>query len=1041
MNANKRPTGNAGRGSEIWPSQENGKARADRIATTRDDVVLAEPDRDGLGAAGWSVRELRDGITQGSHAPFVVLSKRVPRVGENTVENAGNLERSNSLLQENAAKPQFSDRGHKLLWEADPDPDPVGVRDARSGPPAAPSLAFGDLPTIRSAGTGKSAICIATDSEFVQTDDGKRTIVSLQFAVADPENPRLVWWIVFLPLSRVRLRLTTALREVWIEAELWRHPLGRKSGIGQRGLRMESFAAAGDEVLERKEMVRKRRDRLYKKHGVAINLQSHFGKADLTAFRRGRPDHLKSLTSAAGGLVTLQPFRVCAADEPRHNWFPFSVAVSDTMCHAPAGSKTLDALGAAAGQPKVALPDGAIERMDLLRRDRLLEFLQYSATDPVVVLEYLERLYGANTVPPVTLSSGAAAAFKFSVGRYWVHNCSFKAAEMPEFSLQFGGLIDRPKDVTADENDRSYYERRGKTPVDGAARAVIDACANGYHGGLNAAPIPGFHQVKAYDFDLQGAYPTAMSLVRDVDWAHPDGVIEEVITNRELTLADVPDPLSPFAGWVAFEFPESVKFPALPIFRDGFPMYVRTSGGCPGAQVMGPEVHLALKLDARVYCQIGYQLRPLKLGDGSQSFALRAGVMQMVEDRATAREAFGKKSLEELAIKTMANSTYGKTAQDVAQQNAWDAYVQEMESVGGSAITSPYHAAMTTSFVRAQLLAAANQLTEQGYNFYSVTTDGFISDADLDVVVGLDLHGLAAPAGDARELLANGDRSIWEIKHEQSELLNISTRGNVALNAGGVLAKNSYKTPKDVLKAGGVAERQHFFDLVISRSRRVPNPVMVFPSFRELSYADDRRVDFIASVNNRELSMDYDNKRQPDFDSMRAEYPVDSFGQAWEFASFDTAPWETVLDCERGREVAKNHADSGSCLRTVAQWREWELRRAHGVGRRIADPRRSILLSIVIGHRQGVLGYDVPGLAASAGTVVERLSWLSGFGLGAVKASDWKNSRRPDRVGQMLAPSACEPYLSAIREWSVGTTSRDINERSSGGVEDASLAS
>ena len=60
-------------------------------------------------------------------------------------------------------------------------------------------------------------------------------------------------------------------------------------------------------------------------------------------------------------------------------------------------------------------------------------------------------------------------------------------------------------------------------------------------------------------------------------------------------------------------------------------------------------------------------------------------------------------------------------------------------------------------------------------------------------------------------------------------------------------------------------------------------------------------------------------------------------------------------------------------------------------------------------------GFDVPGLAASAGTVKARLAWLSGWGLGVAKESDWKNARRPDRLGQMLAPSACEPFLSAFR--------------------------
>ena len=1024
MSAKKNPASVAdGASNEISTSP------GQPTAATRSDVDLSRPDVDVLTTDGWAVRELQDSISAASHAPFLVLSKRVLRVGE----SARNPTQRKSLRQEIAAKPQVRHGGHKRPWEGTCDPDPVGVTESGSGGCDGRSLAFGDLATIRAAGTGEAVIPVSFDTEFVQTGDDHRVIVSYQFATPDPVDPSRMVLIVFLPLSLVRLRLATAIREVWREAELWRHRLGAKSGIGARGVRMDGFAAEGDDDLDRDERARARRRRAYRRHGVSIDLRCHFGKADMTAFRRVQPDPMKNLTSAAGGLVTLQSFRVCAMDDARNNWFPFSVTVSDTMCHAPAGSKTLDALGAACGQPKVALPDGVISRMDLLRWDDLVLFLRYSANDPVVVHEYTERLYGPDTKPPVTLSSGAANAFKESVKRYW------GGLTDDEFSLKFGGLVKRDPEVKRDESDRSYYEKRGKVPVDGAARAVIDMCANGYHGGLNMCPMPGYYDdTMAFDYDLQGAYPTAMSLVREVDWAHPDGVIEAVIQNRDLTLDDVPSPMSPFVAWVEFEFPGETRFPCLPIFTDGAPMYVLSSAGRSGTHAMAPEIHLALKLGARVHCQLGFALRPLDNYDGEPSHALREGVMQMVKDRALAREWFGKKSLEELAVKTMANSTYGKTAQDVSQQNAWDAFEQIMDAVGGSAITSPYHAAMTTSFVRAELLAAAIQLSDKGFRFFSVTTDGFISDAPFDVVRDLDLFGLAALAAQSRALLADGDSSVWEVKHEQAALLNITTRGNVALNEGGVLAKNSYKTPDAIRKSG--AERQHFHDLVISRTGRVAAPVKVFPSFRVLSYNDRRREDFIASTEERRLSMDYDCKRQPDLDSMTTALPLDAAGTAHEVASFNTLPWDTIDECVRGREVAKNNADAGSCLRTVEQWRQWELRRSHGQGHRIADPYRSILLSVLIGHRQGGVGFNVPALDASAGSVKKRLEWLSGWGLGAVKESDWKNARKPDRVGQMHPASACEPYLSVIRAATAETVPWDLLAPDDGGDDRAQRA-
>ncbi|WP_064906639.1 hypothetical protein [Gordonia sp. 852002-51296_SCH5728562-b] len=913
---------------------------------------------------------------------------------------------------------------------------------------------------MQAAGTGDAGIVVGFDTEYVELA-GRRVIVSYQLATPDPVDPSRMVLVVLLPLSESRVRMFTALRCVWEEARLWRHPLVVDDpAITEQGVHRGTFWDGRDGGNVKKSPEERRWSRLFK-HKIPVVLAAHFGKADMTTFRvtKDDPDHITSLTSAAGGLVGLMPFRVRGAtDANRSRWFlPFSVSVADTMAHAPAGNRSLDVLGASCGQPKVGLPDGAIERMDRYRRDHLPHFLEYSANDPVVVVEYLARLWGESTRPPVTLSSGAAQAFKASVKEYWGRAMSgyrlVDVARFAQFEENFSGLTKVEKGTVSPDEGRSFYTEKNLEPVDAAARAVLDACAVAYHGGWNACAMPGYYTGTTYDFDLQGAYPTAMSLVPDVDWLHDGGVVAETIEGRDLTLDDIPTAMTSIVADVEFEFPESVSFPTLPIFEDGCPLYVRTSGGRSGTMAMGPEIHLALKVGARVHCRRGYVLHRLALPSGEQSHALRAGVMQMVRDRAEAKRLFGKKSLEELAIKTMANSGYGKTAQDVTGQSAWDAKAQAMGAVGGSAITSPYHAAMTTSFVRAELLAAANQLVDAGFNFYSVTTDGFITDAPEDVVTSLDLYGIAAVAAESRNILS-GSRDIWEIKHAQVELLNLTTRGNIGRGhpeLPGVLAKNSFKTPKVVIAAG--QECEHFWDMVIARTGRVDNPVLRFPSFKELSYAGDmrsRRKDFVTiggrledvfdpdwtewdteevfetvRAGGRRLSMDFDCKRRPVMESMRAEHVLDGDGVAHEVATFTTRPWDTVDECLRGRKVAKNIADTG-CLRTVEQWRGWELRYEHGEGRRIGDPHRSILLSILIGHRLGLIGYDVPNLARTRYTVRELLDWLSGWGLGSVKPSDWKNARRPERASQVLPTSACEPFLSIIRACPVGAPSYDI---------------
>lgn len=567
-------------------------------------------------------------------------------------------------------------------------------------------------------------------------------------------------------------------------------------------------------------------------------------------------------------------------------------------------------------------------------------------------------------------------------------------------------------DVVEEGDELTFYAKRGRTPVDGAAAQLSKAFASAYHGGLNACPAPGFYPMPTVDIDAKNAYPTAMALVPDLDWEA--GCIEDVIHERVLTRDDVPEPISSFVGFVSFEFPESVAYPTLPIVADGTLIYPRTSEGVAGTWACGPELWLALQLGAKVFCQIGFVGRIARRGDGSMSLSLRHGVRQLIEDRSTAKRLFGKGSLEEETLKTGVNNIYGKTAQDVAEQRSWDAHKQEMDNVGGSAISSPSHAAVTTSLVRAQLLATMNQIAEQGGKVFSVTTDGFITDWAVADVENLSLYGLAEHLREARTCLT-GDPTIWEAKHEQDDLVNFTTRGNVSLRLNGVCAHNGLKRTDGVV-ADSHEDREDLLTKVVTRDGRVENAYRRFPSFQELSRKDGRK-DFIPSVVERAISMDFDLKRRPVMTSMVAAAVPLPDGSTHELATFPTVAWDTIEECLRARAIAREIANTG-CLRTVVEWREWHVRYAHGRGHRIVTPNRAVLMSIMMAHRQGVI--TIPTLAARDLSLAERLNWLARWGLGTVSEGDWKNARRPERASQMLPLSELEPWLSRMMSAGIG---------------------
>lgn len=211
--------------------------------------------------------------------------------------------------------------------------------------------------------------------------------------------------------------------------------------------------------------------------------------------------------------------------------------------------------------------------------------------------------------------------------------------------------------------------------------------------------------------------------------------------------------------------------------------------------------------------------------------------------------------------------------------------------------------------------------------------------------------------------------------------------------------------------------------MVVTREGRIPNGYDRHPSFQELSRTTDRR-DFITSYVDRSVSMDYDLKRSPVMTSMTREMVPLPDGSSHEMATFTSEPWEQVEDCLRAREIAREMAQAG-CLRTVSEWKDWEIRFSHGKGRRIVTPQRAVLMSIVMAHRQGVT--TIPTLADRSLSIAERLDWLGEWGLGTVSRGDWDNARRPERASQMLPIDTLDPYLDRMTSMASGEHPTDAD--------------
>lgn len=906
---------------------------------------------------------------------------------------------------------------------------PMGVQTGRAGTAgqrarcgsasAGPAAGgFGDLATVRAMGTGVDVAVIGFDTEFTYRDDRSRRIDSYQFCVADPDDPRMRVDVVLLPLVDGRVAAEDALAVVVRESGLW-----RAAGLPDpRGVARRDFWVTGDYA--------KSVESLYARCKLPLVLAGHYLPADLTAFarpprRRGGErydDILRRVTSASGGLVSLKPIRMSArtGSGSSQRWLPMSITVRDTMGQSAPGAKSLAVLGEVCGVPKLDVGD-AIETMTALRRDRLVDFLEYGVNDSAIVVEYLAALWGDSVEPPVTLSGGGARALRDGVKRY------MGLRDNAEFMARFQGLIRVGEGEDASDDGLSYYTVRSLTPVDGDANQAHSAFKKAFHGGWNTSQRIGYFPVPTFDHDIQSAYPTSMASVVDVDFEA--GCIESVVKDRALTLDDFPlGPVTPLVAYVSWVFPEDVE-PCLPVRVGQSIVYPRRSAGAGAAQgegmdgvdfdsfqgawCCGPEIYLALRLGASVIAQIGYVMRVLDdPGDEGPSRSLRSAVRQMVVDRVDAKGRWGKGSLPEQMVKVATNSCYGKLAQDVSERNGWNAWVEEMESIGGSAVTSPYHAAMITSLVRALLLGMANELS-----MISTTTDGFIT--EVENIENFDCFGLSDIFRDARRALS-GDSTVWEVKHRQDDLVNLTTRGNVSLSEGGVLAKAGLKTPRGIAR-GSIEERKWFRGKALSREGKVVNPYTAFPSFRELSRSEDR-VDFGPVERAPEVSLDFDFKRRPLMETLRVDV-VDGR----EIAGFDTAPWDDVVEYTRARDIARHIAavrpgTTGDdrptgCLRTEKEWRTWERRFASSVGRRVRTAEATLLTEIVAAHKEGLV--SVPVLASRV-SVDQKLAWLSSLGYGEFTRAQWDHMSKKDRRRKVLRDvdwSLLADVIERLPEW------------------------
>ena len=648
-----------------------------------------------------------------------------------------------------------------------------------------------------------------------------------------------------------------------------------------------------------------------------IYLVAHFTRADVPGFADFKDESTRSALQLDNirnlFMNVANDIRLSLGDPATGNVIPISVKIRDTMTLAPAGAKSLAAIGDILGFEKIELSATPREELSIKQNmKKLMErdwdtFEKYAIRDAEICTQYTRkmiRLYQERTGKfrmPVTLTSIGVDLIK----QFW--------KDQGVNPLEIVGKEEIKEKYWSKRFGR--YQTKKKVVYRKKIHWSLDFFTECYHGGRNEQFWfgPAFDSVW-YDYDLSSAYPSAMALIGRPDWdkCRPIRDTDELLGFRSAELA--------FAN-VDFDFPDDVAYPVLPVRTENGLIFPRKGNSTTHIS----EILLAHRLGAKITLVEGRFIpsgrhgnfkqgieRPVRPFDGFTRYCIEQ------------RKKFPKKTLNNLFWKELVNSTYGKTAQGLRVRRIYDLRDQDTKPLAESPITNPVYAAFITAFCRGVLDEIMNALPRD-VAIFNVTTDGFLTNATSEQMAEASQGTLCKFYRSSRRLLTgvpSGAEDVYEIKHIIRKPLGWRTRAQATLTPSElsdwhdtgitpkedeqyVLAKGGIKLPDPASKP---AANSQIIDLFLNRQ---PTSTMMMNLGLGIRDMYKLGADFVDRDMEKILSMEFDWKRQP-------INPVMAEGRSYRHLQFQTEPWETIEQFQKTRQLWEQYnLSERHCLKTV----------------------------------------------------------------------------------------------------------------------------
>jgi len=648
-----------------------------------------------------------------------------------------------------------------------------------------------------------------------------------------------------------------------------------------------------------------------------IYLVAHFTRADVPGFADFKDEKTRSALKLDNirnlFMNVANDIRLDLGDPSSGTSVPISVKIRDTMTLAPAGAKSLAAIGDILGFEKIELGETPQEELSIKQNMKSFmerdwdAFCKYAIRDAEICTQYTHkmiRLYQERTGKfrmPVTLTSIGVDLIR----QFWTNQ-----GVNP---LEIVGKEEIKEKYWSSKFGR--YQTKKKVVYLKKIHWSLDFFTECYHGGRNEQFWFGPADDGVwYDYDLSSAYPSAMALIGRPDWEKCRHIrdTDELLSFRSAELA--------FAN-VDFEFPDRVAYPVLPVRTENGLIFPRKGNSTTHIS----EILLAHRLGAKISLIEGRfipsgrhgnfkqgQKRPVRPFDGFTRYCIEQ------------RKQFPKKTLNNLFWKELVNSTYGKTAQGLRERRIYDLRDQDTKPLAESPITNPVYAAFITAFCRGVLGEIMNALPKD-VAIFNVTTDGFLTTATAEQMAQASKGTLSKFYRSSRRLLtgvSSGKEDVYEIKHIIRKPLGWRTRAQATLAPSEisdwhhigvtpkederyVLAKGGIKLPNPASKP---AENSQIIDLFFNRQPSDTLKLTLGLGIRDMYKLG---ADFVDREMEKVLSMEFDWKRRP-------TNPVMAEGHDYHHLQFQTEPWETIEQFQKTRQLWEQYnLSERHCLKTV----------------------------------------------------------------------------------------------------------------------------